>query len=252
MLLREFVDSLDLLGLGFKAREAEEGRPYYGESLLLKVWLYGYFNGIRSSRKLEKENKENIGLIWLTGMHYPDHNTLWRFYQRNQKALKSLFKEAVQIAVKGGLVRMVVNAVDGTKIMADVSQRSGIHRKKLEEILRRIDESVDEVCSEIERAEEDEAGEEYGLPLELQERKKLRAFIEGELKELKERGTSNLSKTDKDARMMKGNEWIRAIWGTPAKYVAVSMRNAPVHTCPWLDASNASSIAPNILLNIPQ
>jgi transposase len=208
-LIREFVDSLDLPGLGFKAREAGEGRPYYGESLLLKVWLYGYFNGTRSSRKLEKESKENMGLIWLTGMHYPDHNTLWRFYHRNRKALKSLFKEAVRVAVRGGLVGMVVNAVDGTKIMADVSQKSRINKKKLEEILRRIDESVDEVCTEIERAEEEERGEEYVLPQELQERKKLRAFVEEELKELKERGTSNLSKTDKDARMMKGNEGIR-------------------------------------------
>lgn len=207
-LIREFVDSLDLVGLGFKVREAEEGRPYYGESLLLKVWLYGYFNAIRSSRRLEKECKENMGLIWLTGLHYPDHNTLWRFYQRNQKALKSLFREAVRVAVRGGLVGMVVNAVDGTKIMADVSRRSRIHREDLEKVLMRLDASVDEVCTEIERAEEAEAGEEYRLPKEMQDRKKLRAFIEGELKELKEKATSNLSKTDKDARMMKGNEGI--------------------------------------------
>jgi len=208
-LIREFVDALNLRELGFTMREGEEGRPYYGESLLLKVWLYGYFNGIRSTRRLEKECQDNMGLIWLTGMHYPDHNTLWRFYERNQKALKRLFKEAVRIAVRGGLVGMVLNAVDGTKVMADVSRKSGIHKRSLEKLLQKVDESVEEVCDQIERAEDEERERRYTLPEGLQGREKLREFVKGQLKELQRHGTDHLSRTDKDARMMKGNEGIR-------------------------------------------
>jgi predicted KAP-like P-loop ATPase len=78
--------------------------------------------------------------------------------------LKKVFAEAVSLAVKGGLVGMVLNAVDGTKIRADVSRESGLHEEKLKELLRRLNESVDEVCDQIEEAEEKEEGKEYRLP----------------------------------------------------------------------------------------
>ena len=81
--LREFVESLDLEELGFTKRTAVEGRPSYSSDLMLKIWLYGYFMGIRSSRKLEKACMENLGLLWLTGMIYPDHNSIWRFFKSN-------------------------------------------------------------------------------------------------------------------------------------------------------------------------
>ena len=75
--IRDLVDSLDLKALGFRVHRERDGRPNYADELLLKIWLFGYFNDIRSSRKLERAGREMIGLIWLMGAEGPpDHNTL--------------------------------------------------------------------------------------------------------------------------------------------------------------------------------
>jgi len=221
--IREFVDSMDLEGMGFRERESEEGRPNYSNDMLLKIWLYGYFERIYSTRSLEKACKIQLPLIWLTGMHYPDHNTLWRFFRNNRKVIKKVFVHSVKVALRGNLVGLVLQAVDGTKIAADASRYRSLHLKNLEALLDKLEESIDEVFDEIEESEEKESNEpEYKLPLKLQDKKKLRKFINegiGELSEdekrsLKEevekgldeleRGaTEHLNLTDSESRMMK-------------------------------------------------
>jgi transposase len=91
--LREFVDQLDLPALGFAMPAAEKGRPPYHPSLLLKIWLYGYYHRLRSTRKLEAACHEHLSLLWLTGLIAPDHNSLWRFWRDNKKALRQIFKQ---------------------------------------------------------------------------------------------------------------------------------------------------------------
>jgi len=119
-LIRDFVDALDLGQLGFAVPEARAGRPAYAPDLLLKVWLCGYFHRLRSTRSLEKACCDSIALIWLTGNHPPDHNTLWRFWRTNKGALPGLFKKSVHVAVASDLVSLARQAVDGTKIAAQV------------------------------------------------------------------------------------------------------------------------------------
>ena len=157
-----------------------------------------------------------MGLLWLTGLHYPDHNTLWRFYRDHRRALKGVFVQGVHLAVKGGLVGMVLHAVDGTKIRADVSRESGLHEERLKDLLwfeahhkKRLNESVDEVCDQIEEAEEKEEGKEYRLPDNLAKKERLRDFIQKGLDELKKEGASHLSLTDKESRMMITGEGIK-------------------------------------------
>jgi transposase len=200
--INEFVDSLDLPALGFTIPESDKGHPYYAIDLMLKVWLYGYYKKIRSSRGLEKECRESIALVWLSGMHFPDHNTLWRFYSKNKKGMRNVFKKSVHLAYRSNMIGLILQAVDGTKVASRVSKRSGFSRKHLEKLLVQLDKVVAEMNREIED-EESKGGERYGLPEELQDQKKLRVFIKDTLKEMDDIDRDNLNPNDPDSRMMK-------------------------------------------------
>jgi transposase len=199
--VREVVDVLDLGELGFKRRESKDGRPNYAADLLLKVWLYGYLMRIRSSRQLERACRENVGLIWLTGMNEPDHNTLWRFFSENKRALRKVFKQVVRVAFHAKLIGMVLHAVDGTKITAQASRRTAWHKADLEKVLRRLDESIEQMMSIAEEAEKKERGG-YRLPVEFIEKEQLRKKIKEALTEMEEAETKDFHPKEKDARMM--------------------------------------------------
>ena len=97
-LIDVFVDSLALESYGFQIDHGENGRPAYHPGDLLKLFIYGYMNKIRSSRRLEKESKRNIEVMWLLGNLQPDHNTISNFRRDNPKAIKKVFMETVKIA----------------------------------------------------------------------------------------------------------------------------------------------------------
>jgi transposase len=200
--LRDFVDSLDMKSLGFRLPALREGRPPYSVEMLLKVWLYGYLEKIRSSRGLERACYSHLPLIWLTGMHYPDHNTLWRFLRDNRSALRGVFRQVVLIAYKSGLVGLALHAVDGTKIEARSSKRGCWDERELQELLQRLDSSIDEMISAVESAEDSDSGE-YRLPEELLDAQKRRSEIKEQLSQLSEVDVKHLHPGERDARMQK-------------------------------------------------
>jgi len=149
-LVREFVDAIDLEELGFKVQEAATGRPSYAVSLQIKVILYGYMNKVRSTRGWERACYNDIGMLWLTGMNYPDHTTLWRCWDQNRAGLRKLFRQLLQIAAGADLVGMVLHAVDGTKIMSAACEQQAWRRASLEEKLKRLDQAIDEILRQTE------------------------------------------------------------------------------------------------------
>src|SRR5690554_3340652 len=113
-----FVDSLALADYGFVEREANPlgGRPAYHPSTLLKLFIYGYMNRIRSSRQLEKECNRNLEVMWLMGELAPDHNTIANFRKDNPDAIKKVFRATVQLAQNLDLIGGKLLAGDGTVI----------------------------------------------------------------------------------------------------------------------------------------
>lgn len=204
--IREFVDQLDLGALGFVMPTAAQGRPPYAPSLLLKIWLHGYFHRIRSTRKLEGACVEQLPLVWLTGLIAPDHNSLWRFWRDNKAALRQIFKQTVQVAARTGAVGLVLQAVDGTKIEAAASGYSGWSKKYMEKLLAQLDTVLEKTELEVAQhhaAEEDQPG--YKLPSGLAERKALRQEIQKGLEQLKADGREHYHPKEPEARRMKIN-----------------------------------------------
>jgi len=213
--IREFVDSLDLESLGFRVRPSDEGRPAYSNSLLLKVWVYGYLNRIRSSRGLERACREHISLIWLTGNHYPDHNTLWRFLKENRSSFKGVFRSCVRVAVEAKLVELVLHAVDGTKVLSACSGRTGFHRKDLERRLKGLDEWLESRVCESEADGGDEGGS-YSLPEDVRDRESLRGRIRDALKRLDVVDRDHFHPLEEESRVMKCGEGFRFAYNSQA------------------------------------
>lgn len=201
-LVREFIDAQDLETLGFRTEVAETGRPRYAVSMLVKVILYGYMNRVRSTRQWERACYNDIGALWLTGMNYPDHTSLWRCWDQNREGLGNLFRQLLQIATRANLVGMVLHALDGTKIVSRASEQQGWHRASLAEKLKRLDEAIQEIMQETEKGQA-EGGQEYQLPATLQEREQLRQMVQQQLAELNAAERDHLNPKDPAARVMK-------------------------------------------------
>jgi transposase len=201
--VRDFVAALDLAELGIEEPDAEEGRPPYAPDLLLKVWLFGYMERIRSTRGLEKACLQVMPFLWLTGNLHPDHNTLWRFFKKNRKALPKLFQQLVKTAAKAGLVGFVLHALDGTKMTAASSTDEAAHRKALNERLKQLDELIATYMQEVNTQAEADKGKSYAMPAELADGAarfaKIRALLERRLEDREDKSVL----AEKDAKQNK-------------------------------------------------
>lgn len=214
--LREFVDQLDLPALGLAMPVAVEGRPPYHPSLLLKIWLYGYYHRLRSTRKLEAACGEHLSLLWLTGLITPDHNSLWRFWRDHKKALRLIFKQTVQIAVRTGAVGLALQALDGTKIPALARSPKGWSKATMEKLLVQLDAACDELEGKIveENPEVDAPGSR--LPAGLAERQALREEIKKGLAQLAADGRQHYHRHEPEARRMKVGDTNRYAYNAQA------------------------------------
>jgi transposase len=151
-----YADSLDLEGLGFKIPEMETGAQPYSEHLKLKIYIYGYFEKVRSSRRLEKECQRNKEMIWLTEGLAPDFKTIADFRKNNSKAFKNIFKTFLILCHKLELISFNTVAIDGTKFRGQNSLNEVYQKERMERIEAEIQERIDRYLKELDEMDRKE------------------------------------------------------------------------------------------------
>src|SRR6202165_2055529 len=138
-----FVDGLDLANLGFGGVEPEAtGRPAYHPATLLKIYIYGYFNRVQSSRRLERECQRNVELVWLTGHLMPDFKTIADFRKDNGEAIRKVCRAFVLLCRRLDLLCDASVAIDGSKFKAVNNRDKNFTEAKMKRRLDKIDESI--------------------------------------------------------------------------------------------------------------
>ena len=156
-LIDAFIDKLDLQQLGFtKTEHNSEGRPSYAPEVLLKLYLYGYLNKIRSSRKLEKESRRNIELQWLLQNLHPNYHTIADFRKLHAHALQSMFRLYVQFLDEAGLLGKTTIAVDGSKFKAVNSKKNNYSQKKIDKHQQFIKDKTEKYLAELDELDKQE------------------------------------------------------------------------------------------------
>lgn len=159
-LIDAFVDRLDLVKLKFRVRELKkEGRPAFESIVFLKLYFYGYLNGLRSSRRLERECCRNIELQWLMGGLKPNYHSIADFRKHNPLALRNTFKLFVLFLKDSDLVSGKIVAVDGTKVRANNSKKNNYNEKKIERHLSYIENKTAEYLADLDRMDAKERKE---------------------------------------------------------------------------------------------
>lgn len=207
-----FVEVLNLSELEIDWDESQVGPPEYDPKSMLKLLVYGYSYGIRSSRKLERATHHNLSFIWLMGGLMPDYKTIARFRKDNLKALKKLLKQCARLCMKLGLIAGNTLFVDGTKIRANASINQSWTEEKCQRTLANIDERIETIlkeCDAIDAAEQDQ--ESYvKLQDELKDKKALKSKIQNIVQELQSQQGSSINMTDPGCAKMKGRQGTHA------------------------------------------
>ncbi len=203
----ELVESLDIKALKFKhAITKETGRKPYNPRHMLKLYIYGYFNGIRSSRKLEKECKRNIEVMWLLDNLTPDDKTISNFRKENKKAITGVFKQFSMLCNELGLYGKEIIAVDGSKFRANNSRRKNYTKNKVKKMLEHHEETAKKYIEILKENDEKEKNEETvkhtkeEITTKLEEAQKRIKELTKMAEEIKKNG--EISITDPDAKHM--------------------------------------------------
>ena len=199
-----FVDTINLQGLGFRVKTLKtEGRPSFDTKIFLKLYLYGYLNGLRSSRKLEKECIRNIELQWLLCAITPNYHSISDFRKDNPTGLRKLFKLFVSFLKDADLIAGETIAIDGTKSRAHNSKKANFNQKKIDRHLAYIEEKTQEYLTDLEQNDHQENSTTItDIQAKIERLKTNKISYELLEEKLKESGEPQISTTDQDARAL--------------------------------------------------
>lgn len=202
-----FVSSLDLTQMGIKAEAAVEGRPGYDPRDMLKLYIYGCVNKVRSSRRLQREAERNVEVMWLLKKIAPDFRCIADFRKNNAGSIKNVFREFVKLCDKAGLLSHESVVIDGSKFRAVNADQKAYVRQNVQVMLKQVDERIEKYMTELEKNDETERrsetldGDEIRHVLEYLGKRKQQ--LSEALNQLDENKANQLCVTDPECRLMK-------------------------------------------------
>ena len=190
-----FVDMLDLERFGFSYFKLnDEGRPPFHPATMMKIYLYGYQNSIRSCRKLEKASITNIEMMWLINEQRPHYKTIANFRKDNSKAFKEVFRYFVALLKDWKLIDGKTIAIDSFKIRAQNSLKNNFNERKVQRHLDYIDKKIAEYEEELDKEFDQQTKN------KLEHNKKKKENYQNINQALKDTGDGQISTTDPDSR----------------------------------------------------
>ena len=208
-----FIDSLDISLMGFKADPAKEGRPGYDPRDMLKLYMYGYLNHIRSSRRLQKEASRNVELMWLLRKVVPDFRCIADFRKDNAKSIREVFRAFVRLCNKAGLLSHESVVIDGSKFRAVNADNKSYVSSNAKKVLLDVEEKISRYMKELDEADAAESRpgaltkEDIVGVLDYLERRK--AQLTEALEQMAGSGENHICTTDPESRLMKTRDGIR-------------------------------------------
>lgn len=211
-LMDAFIDHLDMEELGFlRSAPAETGAPGYDPRDLMKLYVYGYYYEVRSSRKLARQCQINIEVMWLLNRLTPDFRTIADFRKDNKKAIEKTFKEFNRFCMGENLFSKNFVSIDGSKFKGVNAKDRNFTPSKLDDRIARLDQNIARYMDELDSFDALDVEDERKLTREelehkLDECRKRKERYEGYLELLEQTGEKQISLTDPDSRLMKANE----------------------------------------------
>src|SRR6266446_8087766 len=202
-----YVDSLDLAKLGFsKVEAAATGRPPYDPRDLAKLYLYGYLNRIRSSRRLEREAGRNVEVFWLIGWLEPDFKTIADFRKDHPRAIVAVCRAFTAFCREQSLFGAELLAIDGTKIAAVASRKQVVTPEQIKKRDAAIDRKIAEYLASMDEADRQEpgsAGKGADVAAAIEALKAQKERLQGQAQDLAARGLKQLVMTEREAKLMR-------------------------------------------------
>lgn len=225
-----FVEALDFNKLGIVLDDKQVGNAEYDPKAMLKLLVYGYSYGVRSSRKLERAIHHNVSFIWLMGGLQPDHKTIALFRMTNKKALANILKECARMCIKLGLIEGNTLFVDGSKIRANASINNTWTKEKAAHCLKNIDKRINDILNECASVDDRESNADSFVKLneELKDKETLKSRIKSIMKELEDENKTSMNSTDPDCVKVKGRQGTHA--GYNGQIVVDEKHGLIVHT----------------------
>lgn len=202
------VESLDFKELGIDLDPNKVGCPQYDPKVMIKLLVYGYSYGVRSSRKLEREVHYNLSFIWLSGGLRPDHKTIAEFRRNNESALQKVLRQCSRLCIKLDLIEGNTLFVDSTGIRANASIKNSWTKQRCGRHFKKIDERIKEILSECESFDEQEKDQPSLVKMkeELRDQEALRSRVQDILNELKTEDRKSTNTTDPDCTKIHGRQ----------------------------------------------